>query len=260
MHYIQNVIRVCGMAYSIRVKEITQNFPLKEVDIREMAFVVKQTFHRYLTLINAGYLEMEAHFLEEEGDTVARQFDSTNPDIIRYADTSLYHELMRIYKFCFTDIDKEAFISADENKYMFNGLTMGGLFDFLSETMAPCLSYQSLDEHGILDDYYDGSKIHRLFIAFFAHLKLHFGSLEEKDGCPDVYGHIEGLHALGIHLQHFSFRELTLLSGYKTERAVRNLASPSTPEHRRISVVKEGRNTYVTHSEALRWLAGTGRI
>jgi hypothetical protein len=65
----------------------------------------------------------------------------------------------------------------------------------------------------------------------------------------------EQLNPLGVHAEHFSFRELTLLSGYKTERGIRNLASPSTPAHRRIKVIKEGRRTLIEPSEAKRWLS-----
>ncbi|MEW9798012.1 hypothetical protein [Alteromonas sp. CYL-A6] len=248
------------MSLSIKVNEIVHNPPFSELDIMEMAFYVKQTVHRYLDLINMGYLEMEHTFAQEENDTITIQFNQNNSEHVEYANTTLYRNLLKIYQFCFVEKDKAVFVSDKNNTDMFEGLTMGGMNDFLSETLSPCLSYHSLSENGVMDDYYEGDKIHRLFIAFFAHLKLHFGSLLDSGNCPSFEMHHQNVYRLGVHEEHFSFRELTMLSGYQTERAIRNLASPSTPEHRRISVIKEGRLTYITFEEATRWLRANSRL
>ncbi|MDG2898169.1 hypothetical protein P7M61_27440, partial [Vibrio parahaemolyticus] len=78
---------------------------------------------------------------------------------------------------------------------------------------------------------------------------------------PETFFHCEHVESLGLDTELFSFRELTLLSGYQTERAVRNLASPSTPEHRKLAVVKKekGRSTFVTREETIRWLNSLNR-
>ncbi|RDV23915.1 hypothetical protein DXV75_16740 [Alteromonas aestuariivivens] len=243
--------------FNIKVSEITDNRPFVESDMTEMAFYVKQTFARYSKMIDSGYLVMEESFRQENDDTVTRQFDPNNEELLCYADSTLLTNLKDIYQFCFVETDKRKFFDAVAEGY---GITMGGINDFLSETMSPCLCYQSLSENGVMEDYYDSSKIHRLFIAFFAQLKVVYGSLDEQlSSVPDMSHHLANIQALGVDLNHFSFREITMLSGYKTERAVRNLASPSTPAHRRISIIKEGRNTYVSHDEAVRWLSSNGK-
>ena len=243
------------MAFKVQMREIFSNPVFTEKQIVEMAFYVKQTIHRYLEVVNCGYLQMEEQFAEEEGDTVTKQFKYDVTEHVEYAQSSLLNNLLSIYEFCFVAKDKKAFL---QQHYMSDGYTMGGFND--AETMSPSLSYQALSENGVMDDYYDGDCIHRLFITFFATLKLIFGSLHEKDGCPDMMHHECNIYSLGVHPEYFSFRELTLLSGYQTERAIRNLASPSTPEHRKLAVVKEGRLTFVTHQEAIRWLSSIGRI
>ncbi len=245
------------MAYKIQIKEITANPAFDENKIVEMAFYVKQTIHRYLDMVNNGYLAMEEQFTEEVGDTVTKVFQHENISHVEYAQSSLLNNLLNVYNFCFVENDKKEYLN--QQSQMSEGATMGGLNDFLAETMSPCLSYQALSENGVMDDNFSGEDIHRLLITFFATLKLEFGSLHESSGCPDMMHHEDHILSLGVHPEHFSFRELTLLSGYQTERAVRNLASPSTPEHRKLTVVKEGRSTYVTHEEAVRWLRSVGR-
>ncbi|CAE6905853.1 hypothetical protein ACOMICROBIO_FLGHMIGD_01753 [Vibrio sp. B1FLJ16] len=250
------------MAFKINVKEITQNPAFKEQDITEMAFYVKQTLERYLEMVNNGYLDTESRFEDDEiGSMITTQFDPNKNELVEYAQSFLLRNLRQIYEFCF--------VTKDKKKYLYehfidinNGLDM-----FYAETIAPCLSYESLVQHGVLETQYSSDSIHRFFIIFIANLKMAFGDSSGFPYClhePDEkhlhlelpYEHIE---SLGLHLEHFSFRELTLLSGYQTERAVRNLASPSTPEHRKLSVVKKGRSTFVTREEAIRWLNSLNR-
>ena len=97
-------------------------------------------------------------------------------------------------------------------------------------------------------------RIPLLLVNFLAGLKLHYGSLEKASGCPALDYHHESLFKLEVDYKLFSFRELTLLSGYKTERAIRNLASKSTASEKRLATVKQGRQTFVEHSEVVRWL------
>jgi hypothetical protein len=97
----------------------------------------------------------------------------------------------------------------------------------------------------------DSQKLYCLLQHYFAIVKLAFGSFENA---PQIDLWWDKLPLLGVVYDHFTFRDLALLSGYKTERAVRNLASPSTPENRRISVIKNGRQTLITLDEVIRWL------
>ncbi|RIZ55343.1 hypothetical protein [Vibrio sp. PID23_8] len=174
----------------------------------------------------------------------------------KYASHLLW-KLREVYEFCFVTKNKKKYL--DEHFVDCNC----DLHMFYAETLSPCLAYESLLRIGVLETGYSADKINRFFITFIANLKMIFG------GLPDYYHGISGdfklslpydhIESLGLHLEHFSFRELTLLGGYQTERAVRNLASPSTPEHRRLSVIKEGRFTYVTREEAMRWLSRLNR-
>ncbi|NMV42269.1 hypothetical protein HKB00_00040, partial [Vibrio parahaemolyticus] len=50
------------MAFKIHVNEITENPAFKEEDIAQMAFYVKKTLHRYLEVVNNGYLHAESLF------------------------------------------------------------------------------------------------------------------------------------------------------------------------------------------------------
>ncbi|WMN82017.1 hypothetical protein [Vibrio parahaemolyticus] len=249
------------MAFKIHVNEITENPAFKEEDIAEMAFYVKQTLHRYLEVVNRGYLHAESLFNDPEGgsDMDVAPFQPENPEHVEYADCSLHSSLLQMYKFCFVAEDKKSFL---EQSYITKG-ALGGLNDFIADTLPPCLSYQSLAQNGIMEDYYDDNKIHRLLIAFFANLKLIYGSIGNgiNGHFPDSFFHCEHVELLGLDNELFSFRELTMLSGYQTERAVRNLASPSTPEHRKLTVVKKekGRSTFVTREEAIRWLNSLNR-
>jgi hypothetical protein len=189
-------------------------------------------------------------FAEEEGDTVTIQFNANNPEHIAYANVNIGKNLQLMLKFIEL---KEGELSFIEEYLVSPYCYSGGLDDFLYETLPQCLSCHWLIQAGVMETYYDTLAIQRLIIHFFAKLKLVYGSLESKN-CPEM-SLTEGYFAeLEIDESRFSFRELTLLSGYKTERAVRNLASPSTPQHKRIKVVKEGRKTFIENDEAIRWL------
>ncbi|MCV5745164.1 hypothetical protein OFN42_33685, partial [Escherichia coli] len=54
------------MAFKIHVNEITENPAFKEEDIAQMAFYVKKTLHRYLEVVNNGYLHAESLFKDPE--------------------------------------------------------------------------------------------------------------------------------------------------------------------------------------------------
>ncbi|MBM5002138.1 hypothetical protein HYO14_05320 [Vibrio parahaemolyticus] len=249
------------MAFKIQVNEITENPAFKEEDMTEMAFYIKQTLDRYLEGVNGGYLHAESLFKYTEGgsDMEVAPFQQENPEHIQYAQSSLQLNLLKVYKFCFAAEDKKSFL---EQSSITKGV-LGGLNDFIADTVPPLLSYQSLAQNGIMEVPYDGNKIHRLMIAFFANLKLIYGSIDYgiNGYFPETFYHLEHIDSLGLDTENFSFRELTMLSGYQTERAVRNLASPSTPEHRKLTVVKKekGRSTFVTREEAIRWLNSLNR-
>lgn len=249
------------MAFKIHVNEITENPAFKEEDIAEMAFYVKQTLHRYLEVANNGYLHAESLFKDPESgsDMDVAPFQPENTKHIQYADCSLHSRLLQMYEFCFIAEDKKSYL---EKSTIPQGV-LGGLNDFIADTIPACLCYQSLLQNGIMEDYYDDNKIHRLLIAFFANLKLIYGSIDYgiNGHFPETFFHCEHVESLGLDTELFSFRELTLLSGYQTERAVRNLASPSTPEHRKLAVVKKekSRSTFVTREETIRWLNSLNR-
>jgi hypothetical protein len=235
------------------VEEIKNNNPISKIDISEMAYYIRQTFERYSELVRSGYLSSEVEFSDPDGeDTEVNPFKPDSSESLAYAKTSLQSNLNIMHEFIYVAKNKMDYLHESGAT---DGHTCGGLNDFMFDVLSPCLAYQSLNEYGVMDTFYGSEKIHALLIHFFAALKLECGSLCQPD-CPDlmfVDDHIG--RGLNIDSNHFSFRELTLLSGYKTERAVRNLASPSTPANRRLRVIKVKRHTYVEHSEAKRWLA-----
>lgn len=235
------------------VEEIKNNQPIAKIEITEMAYYVRQTFERYLELVRSGYLSSEAEFSDPDGDdTEVNPFKPNSSESLKYANTNLQSSLNIMHEFIYLANNKMDYLRETGAT---SGITTDGLNDFMFDVLSPCLAYQSLNEYGVMNTGYGSEKIHALLIHFFALLKLECGSLNPPD-CPNL-DHVDDLitGALNIDFNHFSFRELTLLSGYKTERAVRNLASPSTPPNRRLSVIKVKRNTYVEHSEAKRWLA-----
>lgn len=237
--------------FNIQIEEIKANRPLTPTDVGKMTYYVRQTFQRYTLMIEQGYLAAEEMFQDPNNDTTfVKPFDPESDESIRYTDCVLGRNLELIRFFCWDASHPKAFIAESG---MAHGAASGGLNDFLFETLPPCLAYQTLAKSGVMETLYSGREIHWLLIHFFAKLKLVYGDLFGSD-TPDLDMAELHLHALGIHPEHFSFRELTLLSGYKTERAIRNLASPSTPGHRRLEVIKEGRNTFIKASEARRWI------
>lgn len=236
---------------SNKIEEIKNNVLLTKIDTAEMAYYIRQTFERYSAMICSGYLLAEEQFKNPNGaETEVNPFNPESTESLEYAKTHLKTNLEIMHHFIYDADEKLSYL---HKVGATDGTTMGGLNDFLFETLPPCIAYQSLNEAGVMDTFYGSEKIHALLIHFFALLKLECGSLDNSP-CPDLTMVEDHLSNLDIHSKHFSFRELTLLSGYKTERAVRNLASPSTPEHRRIKVIKENRNTYVERAEVLRWL------
>lgn len=238
----------------VKINEIANNMPFTQTDIWEMAFYVTQTFDRYALMNAKGYAEAEAAFSEDDDSTVTIQFNPENKKHMKYAKQSLGNNLQLMFQFINLNQDEKVFV---ERKLVAPYNYAGGLNDFLYETLPQCLIAPTLIENGVMETYYDTDKIHRLIIHFFAKIKLIYSQLDGGD-CPQmdlIGGHI---HAMDIDFHRFSFREITLLSGYKTEQGVRNLASKSTPVHKRIAVVKtikNGRKTFVELDEAKRWLA-----
>jgi hypothetical protein len=198
-----------------------------------------------------GYAVAEEAFHNEEDDpTTTLQFNSKNPDHMAFADVNIGRNLQHMLKLIKLKEGEAAYVQEYlVEPYYYSG----GLDDFLYETLPQCLSCRWLIQAGVMETYYDTSAIKRLLVHFFAKLKLVYGSLSSGE-CPEISLTEGYLFDLEVDESRFSFRELTLLSGYKTERAVRNLASPSTPDHKRINVVKDGRKTFVEHDEAVRWL------
>jgi hypothetical protein len=243
-------------AFNIKIQEITNNRKLSEMDVWEMAFYVVQTFERFALMNREGYKVAERKFCDEEIDTTALIFVHGCQEHIDFANVNVGKNLQLMLKFLQLGAGEKEFIN--ENFIPLFSYA-GGLNDFLYETLPQCLACDSLISVGSMDTYFDSSPLHYLFIHFFAKLKLVYGSLVAKD-CPESRSIEDHLYRLGVDDDRFSFRELTLLSGYKTERAIRNLASPSTPEHKRIKIVKEGRKTFIEHDEVVRWLRANKKI
>lgn len=237
--------------FLVQVDEIKNNGALTERDVIKMSYYIKQTFERYSDLVKYGYLTMEERFTNPNGDqTEVKPFIDGCEDSIEYANSALQKNLEIMRKFCFDSEDPRSYL---ESTGATDGTTSGGLDDFLFETLPPCLAFEGLLQSGTMETYYGPEHVHRLLIHFFARLKLVYGSLRIEDA-PDMGLSSHNIEALGVHEQHFSFRELTLLAGYKTERGVRNLASPSTPAHRRLKVIKDGKRTFIEHAVAKQWL------
>lgn len=234
-----------------QVEEIKNNHALTQLDVKTMTYYIRQTFERYSLMVAKGYLVAEEAFQDPNGDTTfVKPFDPDCAESLLFANCALGRNLELMRWFCWEAQDPRAFL---EDSGVTDGFTSGGLNDFLFETVPPSMAFQSLADSGVMETLYGPEKVHWLLIHFFAKLKLVYGCLEDPN-TPDMDMIHLHLDALGVHSEHFSFRELTVLSGYKTERAIRNLASPSTPKHRRLSVIKEGRHTFVEAGEARRWL------
>ena len=234
-------------------EELKNNAKFSKQEVNEMVFYIQQTFDRYQTWVRGGYLAMEEKFIEAQGGTIVVHYDAASTEHQKYIQTSFGSDLCRILEFI-QSADKDKFI--EENELFFNGSFMGGLNDSLSDIIAPCLSSKFMMENGVLEIpcSFTLDRIPLLLVNFLAGLKLHYGSLEKASGCPALDYHHESLFKLEVDYKLFSFRELTLLSGYKTERAIRNLASKSTASEKRLATVKQGRQTFVEHSEVVRWL------
>ena len=241
---------------NVRIKEITNNQQFSKMDVWRMSFYVIQTFDRFALMNREGYAVAEEAFAEEVGDTVTTQFRAECKEHLDFANVNLGRNLQLILKFIQLDKGEKEFI---EDKLVSPYFYSGGLNDFLHETLPQCLTCDSLISVGIMDTYFDSSTLHYLLIHFFAKLKLIYGSLDSDD-CPNLNMVEDHIYNMGIDDNRFSFRELTLLSGYKTERAIRNLASQSTPEHKRLKIVKEGRNTLIEYDEAVRWLKDNNKL
>jgi hypothetical protein len=233
----------------INVNEITNNKVISESDVWAISFYIRQTYERFTMMVVDGYLSSETKFINEEyGYSYTAFFNPDDTEHLAFADTSLGRNLQLI-RSAITAENPKSFIL--KNSVMSDGNLNGGMDDFLQETLVPCMPIQFLVSSGAMEVGIDLDALHRLLIHYFAVIKLHFGSIH---AAPESNISHEHIWALGVDLELFSFREMTLLSGYKTERAVRNLASPSTPAHRQISIVKQGRLTLIEHQEAVRWL------
>lgn len=227
-------------------------FTLGEAD--EFTFYIRQTIDRYASLATWGYLITEEEFKHDDFESTfaVKEFNPSLAEHVKYVECSLGSNLRMMVKFINSE-NKESFITANETH--FNGITMGGLDDFNAETMPLIISAIFMMENGVLEMpfSYKFNRMALLPIHFYAELKLHFGSFD-TEGCPSLDNSFDLLHALEIHPDLFSFRELTLLAGYKTERSIRNLASKPQSDPRYIRTTKQGRKTYIEHSEAVRWL------
>jgi hypothetical protein len=233
----------------LNVNEIKMNQMISESDVWELSFYIRQSYEFFNMMIVDGYLAAEEKFRSDDHgylDTI--RFQRDNAEHLAYANTSLGNNLQMMRCAIIAD-DPKSFIL--NQSLMSDGCLNGGMNDFLQETLVPCLPMQFLVSSSSIEVGIDTDLLHRLLIHFFAVIKLHFGSLELA---PDSTLMDDKIAMLGVDFEYFSFREMTLLSGYKTERAVRNLASPSTPEHRRISIIKQGRLTQIEHKEVVRWL------
>lgn len=238
--------------FLIQVEELKNNRALTHGDILKMSFFIKQTFERYTALVKYGYVTMEDEFSDPNGDsTETRPFNLESDADVDYASCKLSKNLEIMRTFCFDAKNPREYL---ESTGVTDGAYSGGLDDFLYETLPPCLAFDGLLKSGVMETYYGAEHVHHLLIHFFARLKLEYGSLHIEDA-PDLGMSSDNILALGTHDRHFSFRELTLLAGFKTERSVRNLASPSTPEHRRLAVIKEKQRTLVEHHVAKKWLS-----
>jgi len=237
--------------------EIKDNQPLSKKDMFEMAFYVNQTFDRYQKSNYAGFFEAEQAFKEysedSQDDTVTEQFRMENEGHMRVANNSLGQNIMSMFEFIYKEQKTHALFCSEEPELPFEGGCYGGINDFLLGTISSLMLYQPMMLNGGMETYYGANKINLLVTHFFALIKLVYGSFDDER-CPDMSTCENIIYQVIPHNEHFSFRELTLLSGYKTERAVRNLASPSTPEQRRLKTIKVGGKTFVTYKEAVRWL------
>jgi hypothetical protein len=229
--------------------EIKNNRTITEQDVWELSFYIRQTYERTTMVVNDGYDASEGVFRSDDhGCLETISFKAEDPKHMKYADNSLGRNLQLMRQAIYHS-DPKAFIL--DNRSMSKGLYTGGMNDYIEETVGPCIAVELLNMSCQMEIYMDSEMLYRLLLHYFAIVKLTFGGFENA---PELDLWWDKILMLGVVHEHFTFRDLTLLSGYKTERAVRNLASPSTPENRRVSVIKIGRQTLITHDEVIRWL------
>jgi hypothetical protein len=236
------------------IHEIKNNKTITEQDIWELSFYIRQTYERTTMVVIDGYFASEDVFRSDDhGCLETISFNAADPKHMEFANNSLGQNL-QLMRQATCHSDPKAFILA--NNSMSNGPYNGGMNDYLEETVGPCMAVDLLNMSCQMEIDMDSQMLYRLLLHYFAIVKLAFGGF---DNAPDIYLWWDKLLMLGVVHEHFTFRDLTLLSGYKTERAVRNLASPSTPENRRVSVIKVGRQTLITRDEVLRWLKANAK-
>jgi hypothetical protein len=234
----------------LNINEITDNQPITEMDVWELSYYVHQTYDRQLVVVRRGYFASEGEFRSDDKQVLETiYFDNINPEHLEYADTSLGRNMQKMLTMINAK-DPLAYMSSE--KEMSAGWINDGMNDFIEETISPLLPVPYLNTLCMMETGLQSQVLYRLCIHFFATVKLAYNGI---NNAPELNLAFEIFSSLSIPLDTISFRELTLLAGFKTERAIRNLASPSTPEHRRLKVVKEGRLTGIEINEAKRWLA-----
>jgi hypothetical protein len=234
----------------LNINEITNNQPITAMDVWELSYYVHQTYDRQLVLVRDGYLASEHEFRsDDEGYLGTIYFDKNNSEHLEYANTSLGRNMQKMLAMINAE-DPLAYMSADKD--MSDGWINPGMDDFIEETISPLLPAPYLDTLCMMESGLNSQLLYRLCIHFCATVKLAYEGIIDV---PEFNSAFEIFSSLAIPIETISFRELTLLAGFKTERAIRNLASPSTPEHRRLKVIKEGRLTGIEINEAKRWLA-----
>lgn len=229
--------------------EIKNNRTITEQDVWELSFYIRQSYERTTMVVNEGYFASECLFRsDDDGCLETISFKAKDPKHMEYANNSLGKNLQLMRQAIYHS-DPKTFIL--DNRSMSNGPYNGGMNDYLEETVGPCIAVELLNMSCQMEIQMDSQMLYRLLLHYFAIVKLTFDGFENA---PEIDLWWDKLLMLGVVDEHFTFRDLTLLSGYKTERAVRNLASPSTPENRKISVIKVGRQTLITQGEVIRWL------
>ncbi|MGR5452109.1 hypothetical protein ACP3VZ_03870 [Vibrio sp. PNB22_2_2] len=235
---------------------------ITEIDILELCFNVKLSYEFQIEVINKGlksanYNSKLVDIASEEDDSFIK-FDASNREHLSYAkDTSLYQRLYFMWIYCSssTKAGRNALL-LQQIEYKQSGKNLWGFFEDISCEIFPIIlsvfqfrCNTTMTTH--LDEF---NTFNYLVIKFFALIKLDNGG--EFHGSTMTHQY---LSLFGIHHTFFNFRELTLLSGYQSERAARNLANASTPKHKRIQVEKCGRMTYISRREILRWLSAMNR-
>jgi hypothetical protein len=221
------------------MKEITnlKYKPLSSFDKDKISFNVIMGLKRPYFVAEVGYVASEIEFGQVDYDPyMAIEYDPNNVEHVELVNSSSTRRCIEVLHLFAEDLS----LDAQQNEFLNKGYNfIGETGDFLVEALYPLAVYiyakEAMQMNEYMTDYGDSSEVLRLLIFKFL---TRYNMVYEEFPCFDF-----GLNEnLGISYEGFSFKQLTIMLGFETERTARGLALESTPEGKRITVFKSGGN------------------